>query len=331
MMAIKRAVDNLKGFVSSRPPIVVFIVFLTSLAVTLISLAFYIRESDHVRDPNIELDWNVFLENFARIDFCVSSNRNGTAFPSYNVSVAQNPEKRREEKATPRLLGERVGFRNFSLSVILTLHPTPEFLDQAQNLTHLSGSIYGFQLGFQGDAAQEELNVTFDLGSGGFLNMSLCKQQGFLGRRCPSIRLNTCVQLSGASPAFPATPLQPDVCVSDSSHAGSAASGAVETHGTITGHREIASKGWGAIPFCPRGPVAHTEFHFDPILTVFLSVSDRSVINLHLLHTSYFLIVMVCTILCYALLKGRNHGERSSERSSSPSLNGRRGNYSLVA
>jgi hypothetical protein len=72
--------------------------------------------------------------------------------------------------------------RNFSLSVILTLHPTPEFLDQAQNLTHLSGSIYGFQLGFQGDAAQEELNVTFDLGSGGFLNMSLCKQQGFLGK-----------------------------------------------------------------------------------------------------------------------------------------------------
>ena len=32
---------------------------------------------------------------------------------------------------------------------------------------------------------------------------------------------------------------------------------------------------------------------------------DRSAINLHLMHTSYFLFVMVITLMCYALVRGR--------------------------
>ena len=32
---------------------------------------------------------------------------------------------------------------------------------------------------------------------------------------------------------------------------------------------------------------------------------DRSIINLHLMNTSYFLFVMVVTLFCYALLKGK--------------------------
>lgn len=32
---------------------------------------------------------------------------------------------------------------------------------------------------------------------------------------------------------------------------------------------------------------------------------DRSLINLHLMHTSYFLFVMVITMFCYAVIRGR--------------------------
>lgn len=38
---------------------------------------------------------------------------------------------------------------------------------------------------------------------------------------------------------------------------------------------------------------------------LWLFQSDRSLINLHLMHTSYFLFVMAMTLLLYALLKGR--------------------------
>jgi len=33
--------------------------------------------------------------------------------------------------------------------------------------------------------------------------------------------------------------------------------------------------------------------------------SERSVINLHLMHTSYFLFVMAMMLVCYALIKGK--------------------------
>lgn len=32
---------------------------------------------------------------------------------------------------------------------------------------------------------------------------------------------------------------------------------------------------------------------------------DRSLINLHLMHTSYFLFVMAMTLVCYALIRGK--------------------------
>ena len=32
---------------------------------------------------------------------------------------------------------------------------------------------------------------------------------------------------------------------------------------------------------------------------------ERSAINLHLLHTSYFLMVMVITLFCYAIIRGK--------------------------
>ena len=38
----------------------------------------------------------------------------------------------------------------------------------------------------------------------------------------------------------------------------------------------------------------------------YLFQNDRSVVNLHLLHTSYFLFVMVVTLLCYAIIRGHN-------------------------
>lgn len=39
---------------------------------------------------------------------------------------------------------------------------------------------------------------------------------------------------------------------------------------------------------------------------------DRSLINLHLMHTSYFLFVMVITMFCYAVIKGRPGKVRQS-------------------
>ena len=41
------------------------------------------------------------------------------------------------------------------------------------------------------------------------------------------------------------------------------------------------------------------------LIDFFSFQDDRSAINLHLMHTSYFLFVMVITLMCYALVRGR--------------------------
>ncbi|KAI5139962.1 hypothetical protein MUG91_G69n18 [Manis pentadactyla] len=43
-----------------------------------------------------------------------------------------------------------------------------------------------------------------------------------------------------------------------------------------------------------------------------MAEDDRSLINLHLMHTSYFLFVMVITMFCYAVIKGRPSKLRQS-------------------
>ena len=43
-----------------------------------------------------------------------------------------------------------VFFRNYSVSLLLTIQPTKEFLSIPHNVTYLSGTVYGSQLGLQG-------------------------------------------------------------------------------------------------------------------------------------------------------------------------------------
>ncbi|XP_035210522.1 transmembrane protein 248-like [Stegodyphus dumicola] len=50
----------------------------------------------------------------------------------------------------------------------------------------------------------------------------------------------------------------------------------------------------------------------DAKLTEMLSLQDRSIVNLHLMHTSYFMFVMVMTLVCYSLIKGRYRHPKNS-------------------
>lgn len=336
----KSGLDNLKAFVSLRPPLVLFLIFLTSVAATLLCLTAFLANND-IRDPSVEYDWNLFLQNFAKVDFCVDSQRNGTVFPSFNVTV---PPSSADNDAIGRnsSMISSPGLRNFSINVLLVIHPTLRFLARSNNLTHLSGSVSGIHLGLNSEkASQAVLEVSFELGRNRTLKESMCSKSRFLGRSCPDVIVPTCAHVSGPSSLFPDTALAPSTCVASSPSFAPGVNGGnpVETHAKIHAHRELASSGWGAAPYCPRGPIAHTKFKLDPALTVFLGVDDRSVINLHLLHTSFFLVVMVFSVLCVAAFKSHsklsnnnaNNNRPSNNKSSGSSGNIQRGNYSLVA
>ena len=54
---------------------------------------------------------------------------------------------------------------------------------------------------------------------------------------------------------------------------------------------------------CRSQPRVHAHYKFNPTLSVWLTLHDRSIINLHLMHTSYFLFVMVIMLFAYTLIQ----------------------------
>lgn len=45
--------DNFKGFVMSRPPLIMFVTVLGLFAVILMSLAYYVKFTDKIQNPDI--------------------------------------------------------------------------------------------------------------------------------------------------------------------------------------------------------------------------------------------------------------------------------------
>lgn len=62
-------IENLKVFVYTQPPAVVFLLCLFSFIIVLSSFNGYI--SEHNVDNPDEMDWNVFRERIASLEYCV--------------------------------------------------------------------------------------------------------------------------------------------------------------------------------------------------------------------------------------------------------------------
>ena len=95
------AYENFKGFASSRPLLMVFMICLGFFAVILMSLAYYVKTQD-MPNPDVSQDWNVFLENFAELEFCILNMsspviENQLMPSSTTMSMRQGPTKKLED------------------------------------------------------------------------------------------------------------------------------------------------------------------------------------------------------------------------------------------
>ncbi|KAI0222843.1 Transmembrane protein 219 [Lamellibrachia satsuma] len=292
-------VENLRGFVSSRPPLVVFMLCLGLFAIVLLTVANYIQVTE-LRNPDVSEDWNSFLTSFAQLDFCIVSNVTEVAVspPATMTSAAYSTRKL---KVTPPSIAtttqngtypNMAGTSNFSVSMLLTIKPTKEFLGDGYNLTYLSGAIYGNDLGLSGAAADELINVTINVPIE--WNMTRCSNLGF----CDSVKIFTCVHFQAPSFVFPDS-MSPDRCENVN-----------DTMSNVDYSARIVAqqrRSHYTTYYCRARPFIRVHYKLDPTLTVWLTLRDRSMINLHLLHTSYFLFVMMITLFCYATFRGRYH------------------------
>ncbi|XP_059754200.1 transmembrane protein 248 isoform X2 [Balaenoptera ricei] len=293
--------ENLKVYISSRPPLVVFMISVSAMAIAFLTLGYFFKIKE-IKSPEMAEDWNTFLLRFNDLDLCVSENEtlkhltNDTTALESTVASGQA----RMSTQSPQSL-EDPGPVNISVAITLTLDPLKPFGGFSRNVTHLYSTVLGHQIGLSGREAHEEINITFTLPTA--WNSDDCALHG----RCEQVVFTACTTLTAHPGVFPVT-VQPPHCAPDTY------SNATLWYKIFTTARDANTKyAQDYNPFwCYKGAIGKVYHALNPKLTVIVPDDDRSLINLHLMHTSYFLFVMVITMFCYAVIKGRPSKLRQS-------------------
>ncbi|CAB1316686.1 unnamed protein product [Coregonus sp. 'balchen'] len=266
--------ENLRSYINNRPPLVIFMVSVSAVAIAFLTIGYFFKIKE-IKSPEMTEDWNIFLLRFNEIDFCVSENEtlkhslNESNTPESTVTSGQA----RSSTQAPLLL-EDPGPINISVPITLTLDPLRPFGGYSRNITHLYATVLVGQVGLAASWNSDE-----------------CVLHG----HCEQVVFSTCMTITAASNVFPVT-VQPPHCVPETY------TNATSWYKIFTTARDSDTKYTQDYnPFwCYKGAIGKVYHTLNPKLT-----DDRSLINLHLMHTSYFLFVMVITMFCYAVIKGR--------------------------
>ncbi|XP_072163389.1 transmembrane protein 248-like [Diadema setosum] len=282
-----KPIENLKGFSANRPPFVVFTICILLFAIALISLGAYIKRSE-IPDYDIDYDWNTLLQGFSKLEFCLSPNET-TAVDVLSTTTTSLPLNSSLSPGTttssdPMEEVDGLSLHNTSLSISLSLRAHHSIHTEVHyGTTHLFSTFTASSLGIEDGS--EQMYITFDLLEP--LKPLPCSEAG-----C-SDHLSACLTIKGPQYIFPHT-RHPGVCnVTDTTK-----------QDKVTKMHVKPSSNTDLVQWCKEGTVAKANHQFDPRLTVMLSPAQRSLVNLHLMYTSYFLFVMLVTCVCYALVKG---------------------------
>lgn len=260
---------NLKGFATSRPPLMVFTLCLTAFAVTTFSLAYFIRHAENIPNFDIRSDWAGFLKYLSDQDLCVTIDE--------NASIASNKSHTVADTET----GD--GYGNVSIAVLASLSFV-QHLNSLHNLSMISGALA---------VGEWDPLCGPDVPPGTYLNVSLNLPANL------SQGQEVCVTFSGPRALLPII-RSPPACTPSPLLANGAMAKLSGRNRAPDALGERFEDDW-----CEEGAAMRMDYRSSPELAVILTFNDRSLINLHLMHTSYFLFVMAMTVVCYALIKGK--------------------------
>ncbi|XP_038055660.1 transmembrane protein 248-like [Patiria miniata] len=302
-----KPIENLKGHVKSRPPVVIFIGCMFLFALSVVILGYYFKNSE-VPNYDISEDWNHFLGDLSSIDFCLTLNTSTvtSAIATVKSHTLENSSLSLTTDPFPIVDYDEdwAMKRNLSVSIMLLIEPSVYMAKTVANVTMMSSLVPASMLGHEGP--DEMVSVQFELPQ----TLKLPQSKDSATR---PLVVQTCLTLIGSPSVFPMTK-QPASCNTTDSH-----------HENSTAWMRVRPKRHPLDSWCKQGTMAHAKHKFDPRLTVMLSSAEQSIINLHLMYTSYFMFVMVIMWVCYALVKGpptkmRNLHNTATEKKSQPSV-----------
>ncbi|GBM81027.1 hypothetical protein AVEN_218551-1 [Araneus ventricosus] len=282
-----------QNFISSQPPLVVFIVCLTAFGCTMIVLAYIIGEQE-VPNPDVQMDWNKFFKKMATLNLCPlknytklkneidsglhsesalnsSSSRVVDASNSMSAVLSNVVDSAMDDSSIESTLVEKTVKVTFGLQGKL---PT-------ESQFNMKGKLKGKLLGLPGKYAHLLFNVSLSFRS---LDNTTC-----VGDKCSSL-FEVCISMNLPSELLPRTKA-PEGCQIKN----------------VFFKKAIPVR-FSDIPILDErhsNTCISLDYTPDAKLTEMLSPHDRSIVNLHLMHTSYFMFVMVMTLVCYSMIRGR--------------------------
>jgi hypothetical protein len=285
MSKVKRRLnffENLKDFVSSKPPTVVFLVCLFSFVVVLASLSSFVNHNE-IRNVDEE-DWNAFRDRMTEIDFCIK-------YPKENEPLV------RKTNLNAQLIKETL-MESFSYDVTFIIDYGGN-KSEIESSAELNGVLKGFHLGLQKSEKSEIIQVDFKIGS---VKPTVeakdpeCAQRIYKGKKCFRLLVNGCMTLTGLASIFPKTNKKPEACSFIKKSENPAKSLLFSTYKESI---ELTNQFW-----CPSSHGAKAKIKkavLDPKLFSYLTKRDKEIITKNVTYILLILGLIITLSICVAL------------------------------
>uniref|UniRef100_UPI00398EBE25 transmembrane protein 248-like isoform X2 n=1 Tax=Pristiophorus japonicus TaxID=55135 RepID=UPI00398EBE25 len=161
--------ENVKYFVVHRPPLILFVLSISSLGIAFFSLGVYIR-SHEITNPDVPQAWNTVLQFLSKLEFCLteteSLRQTSTELLPDVVgrgSVRRRPDPDPSAHLTTQQPSATVAYTPGTPDSVSLLVPMgfdlKEPLKRYSNITRFQAVVAGNLLGLEGSKAKEMINI----------------------------------------------------------------------------------------------------------------------------------------------------------------------------
>ncbi|XP_072921904.1 transmembrane protein 248-like isoform X2 [Hemitrygon akajei] len=289
-MVVRQGLEDVKYFLADRPPLVVFILCISSLAVAFFSLGIYVQ-SHEITNPDVPQVWNIVLQSLSKLKFCQSKNKSLEALPALvrHGSIRRRPDPDPLAHTTTGQPSTVVSTPSAPVSVSLLVPMSFDLKEPYKrfysNVTFLQAVVTGSLLGLRDSKAKELINIML---------MSQWTPEHYLSQVNSTNTENhlSCITMTAAAHVLPQERYFPscnlenltDTSLYQITLAESSEKASSQSHTSV--------------------PCYVAQYKPEPNFTILLLEEDRILCSRHLLNASYILILLAVVIFFVSVACG---------------------------
>ncbi|XP_078083454.1 transmembrane protein 248 [Mustelus asterias] len=291
-MVTWNVLENVKHFAAHQPPVILFLLSISSLGIAFFSLGIYIR-SHEVTNPDVPQAWNTVLQSLSKLEFCLSENESlwqNNTVPVERGSIRRRPDPDPSAHTTTRQPSTIAAYTqgmpvSVSLLVPITFESKEPLKKTSGDITRLQAVVFGNLLGLKDSKAKEVINITL---TSPWPTEHHLSQVNSTNAKSPL----SCVTMSAAEHVLPQARYFPSCNFEDQTDA------LVYQITLAESSEKVPSQGHTSAQ-CYKA-----KYKPEPKFTVVLSKEDRILCSQHLMKASCILLLLALVIFCLSVACG---------------------------